>query len=213
LDANGIRFANKLGRRDYVTGETWKNKPPFRLVLNKAASDEIVWHCEHYTGHGVVKFFECGAALAQDMGAPMSVWGQTREEHYQSAKKTEEDPEGGALPAYPFGKSWDEARGRTGLGKKFYHYIFPGSEVRSEPVYVAIITPVIRYCLGGLGDRGGLCRDGQERKGHPWPACCRRGCRRRPRQQPPWWQLTVRLCRLRPCCRRGGRQVQVGCGR
>merc|ERR1712224_1025440 len=36
LDSQGKRFANELGRRDYVTGEMWKNKPPFRL--NKAAS-------------------------------------------------------------------------------------------------------------------------------------------------------------------------------
>merc|ERR1719188_1465575 len=50
FDANGKRFANELGRRDYVTGEMWKNKPPFRLCLNKAASDEIIWHCKHYTG-------------------------------------------------------------------------------------------------------------------------------------------------------------------
>ena len=38
LDANGDRFCNELGRRDYVTGEMWKNKPPFRLCLNKARS-------------------------------------------------------------------------------------------------------------------------------------------------------------------------------
>ena len=38
LDANGDRFCNELGRRDYVTGEMWKNKPPFRLCLNKAGS-------------------------------------------------------------------------------------------------------------------------------------------------------------------------------
>jgi len=37
LDANGKRIANELGRRDYVTGEMWKSKPPFRLVLNKAS--------------------------------------------------------------------------------------------------------------------------------------------------------------------------------
>ena len=40
LDANGTRFCNELGRRDYVTGEMWKNKPPFRLCLNRAAADE-----------------------------------------------------------------------------------------------------------------------------------------------------------------------------
>ena len=34
LDANGRRFANELGGRDYGTGEMWKNKPPFRLCLN-----------------------------------------------------------------------------------------------------------------------------------------------------------------------------------
>merc|ERR1719371_58237 len=48
FDANGKRFANELGRRDYVTGEMWKNKPPFRLCLNSKASKEIHWHCEHY---------------------------------------------------------------------------------------------------------------------------------------------------------------------
>ena len=44
FDANGKRFANELGRRDYVTGEMWKNKPPFRLCLNKAAGEEIIWY-------------------------------------------------------------------------------------------------------------------------------------------------------------------------
>ena len=35
LGAYGKRFANGLGRRDYVTGETWKNRSPFRLALSK----------------------------------------------------------------------------------------------------------------------------------------------------------------------------------
>jgi len=150
LDANGQRFANELGRRDYVTGEMWKNKPPFRLCLNKAASEEIIWHCKHYTGRGVMKFYENGAALAQDMGIAVSVLEQTHDEHYQAAKKTEKDPDGGSWPAYPSGRSWDEASGKTGSGKKFYHNIIPGSAVKSEPFYVAIITPVIHYCMGGL---------------------------------------------------------------
>merc|ERR1719210_2333590 len=150
LDANGKRFANELGRRDYVTGEMWKNKPPFRLCLNKAASDEIHWHCKHYTGRGVMKFYQSGAALAEDMKVPLSVLEQTHDEHYQAAKKTEKDPDGGSYPAYPSGKSWDAASGKTGSGKKFYHNIIPGSAVKTEPFYVAIITPVIHYCMGGL---------------------------------------------------------------
>merc|ERR1712079_663404 len=150
LDANGKRFANELGRRDYVTGEMWKNKPPFRLVLNKAASDEIHWHCKHYTGRGVMKFYESGVALASEMGIDVSVLEETHEQHYQAAKKTEKDPDGGSYPAYPSGKSWDEPSGKTGSGKKFYHNIIPGSSVKTEPFYVAIITPVIHYCMGGL---------------------------------------------------------------
>merc|ERR1712232_1096139 len=67
-----------------------------------------------------------------------------------ASKKHEKDPEGGSWPAYPSGKSWDEASGKTGSGKKFYHNVIDGSKVASEPFYVAIITPVIHYCMGGL---------------------------------------------------------------
>merc|ERR1711972_456709 len=149
FDANGKRFANELGRRDYVTGEMWKNKPPFRLCLNKAASDEIIWHCKHYTGRGVMKYYPTGEALAKDMGVPLSTLEEEHEKHYQAAKKQEKDPDGGSFPAYPSGKTWDEPSGKTGSGKKFFHNIIPGSEVATEPFYVAIITPVIHYCMGG----------------------------------------------------------------
>merc|ERR1712190_371779 len=150
FDANGKRFAKELGRRDYVTGEMWKNKAPFRLALNKAASDEIIWHCKHYTGRGVMKYYANGEALAKDMGVALSSLEATHESHYLAAKKTEKDPDGGSWPAYPSGKSWDEPSGKTGSGKKFFHNIIPGSAVKSEPFYVAIITLVIHYCMGGL---------------------------------------------------------------
>ena len=52
----------------------------------------------------------------------------THETHYQAAKKTENDPDGGPWPAYPSGKSWDEASGKTGAGKKFYHNTIPGDD-------------------------------------------------------------------------------------
>merc|ERR1719213_557470 len=52
--------------------------------------------------------------------------------------------------AYPSGKTHDEASGKTGSGKKFYHNCITGSQVLAEPFYVAIITPVIHYCMGGL---------------------------------------------------------------
>merc|ERR1712139_670454 len=37
-----------------------------------------------------------------------------------------------------------------GSGKKFYHNVIDGSRVATEPFYVAIITPTIHYCMGGL---------------------------------------------------------------
>ena len=97
-----------------------------------------------------MKYYANGDDLAKDMGVPLAVIEQAHEDHFQAAKKTEKDPDGGMWPAYPSGKSWDEASGLTGSGKKFYHNIIPGSAVKSEPFYVAIITPVIHYCMGGL---------------------------------------------------------------
>merc|ERR1712100_232138 len=150
LNKNGERFANELGRRDYVTGEMWKNKPPFRLCLNEAASTEIIWHCKHYHGRGVMKKFDSGAELAKEMGVDVKVLAQAHQEHYEASKKQEKDPDGGSWPAYPSGKTWDEPSGKTGSGKNFFHNIIPGSAVKNEIFYVAIITPVIHYCMGGL---------------------------------------------------------------
>jgi succinate dehydrogenase/fumarate reductase flavoprotein subunit len=150
FDANGNRFANELGRRDYVTGEMWKNKGPFRLCLNKAASDEIIWHCKHYTGRGVMKYCENGQALANLIGCPLKNIVDAHDQHIEASRKQEKDPEGGPYPAYPDGKSWDVPSGETGIGKKFFHNVIPGSQVASEPFYAAIVTPVIHYCMGGL---------------------------------------------------------------
>merc|ERR1712139_188151 len=139
----------------------WKNKPPFRLCLNKLASDEIIWHCKHYTGRGVMKFYASGNDLAKDMGIDVNVLVKTHDVHFEAAKKTEKDPDGGSWPAYPSGKSWDEPSGKTGSGKKFYHNIIQGSQVPAEPFYVAIITPVIHYCMGGLEiDVNSMCIGG-----------------------------------------------------
>ena len=150
INANGERFCNELGRRDYVTGEMWKSNPPFRLILNKAASDEIIWHCKHYTGRGVMKFYATGEDLCKDMNIPLSTLEATHQAHFEAAKKQEKDPNGGPFEAYPSGKTWDDASGKTGVGKKFFHNIIDGSKVKAEPFYSAIITPVIHYCMGGL---------------------------------------------------------------
>merc|ERR1712139_534473 len=44
----------------------------------------------------------------------------------------------------------DARSGPTGSGKRFYHNVLPGDKVATEPFHVAIITPSIHYCMGGL---------------------------------------------------------------
>ncbi|CAE8597058.1 unnamed protein product [Polarella glacialis] len=41
------RLCKQKRKEKSLAGEMWKSKAPFRLVLNKAASDEIIWHCKH----------------------------------------------------------------------------------------------------------------------------------------------------------------------
>ena len=39
--------------RNYVTGEMWKNIPPFRFAVNNGdLLMTITWHFKHYTGQG-----------------------------------------------------------------------------------------------------------------------------------------------------------------
>ena len=111
-------FANELGRRDYVTGEMWKNKPPVRLAFN-AATDEIAWH---YTGRRVMKFYESGAALAQD-------------------------PDGGPY-AYPSGKSWTKLLARRVQGRSstmlFREPILPHGPTMSQ---LSLLSSIIAWVM------------------------------------------------------------------
>merc|ERR1719258_171664 len=141
LDKNGKRFANELGRRDYVTGEMWKNKPPFRLCLNSKASAEIHWHVEHYKGRGVMKYYESGSALAKDMGISPSTLEATFAEYNAIWEKNRDGAPDPQYDAYGGGKTHDP------FGKKFFHNM----PVTLDDWYsVAIVTPVIHYCMGGL---------------------------------------------------------------
>merc|ERR1719482_1550346 len=97
-----------------------------------------------------MKYYASGEDLAKDMGIPVQTLIDTHQQHYEASQKAAKDPDGGQWPAYPSGKSWDAASGPTGSGKKFYHNVIQGSEVAKQEFYVAIITPVIHYCMGGL---------------------------------------------------------------
>lgn len=70
-----------------------KNKGPFRLVMNGAASNEIEWHCKHYVGRGLMKRLNTGAELANEIGVPVSKIQETFDK-YNHYAKTNTDPWG-----------------------------------------------------------------------------------------------------------------------
>ena len=110
----------------------WKKKPPFRLALSRAASDEIARHCKHYTERGVMKLHESGTALAEGMGVPVSKMPGSTKALCQASLETAKDPDRGPYPAYPSGKSCCEAWGKTGSGKKFYHNVMSGADSAAQ---------------------------------------------------------------------------------
>merc|ERR1719214_541234 len=115
LTAEGHRFCNELGRRDYVTGEMWKNKgvkfgntTGFFLCLNSKASKEIEWHCKHYSGRGLMKFYNNLGELAKEYGFPIENADAAFKEHNLNSEKQAKDPDNGPYEAYGGGKAWDK---------------------------------------------------------------------------------------------------------
>merc|ERR1712151_1111070 len=148
LDMDGNRFCNELGRRDYVTGMMWKNKgvtlgstTGFFLCLNGKASKEIEWHCKHYKGRGIMKSYANMGDFAKEYNIPLANIEATFQEYNMLAEKQAKDPENGPYEAYGGGKSWDK------WGKKFFHNL---PLETNDAFHVAIVTPVIHYCMGGL---------------------------------------------------------------
>merc|ERR1719201_3147101 len=99
LDINGNRFANELGRRDYVTGMMWKNAgvklgncTGFFLCLNSKASNEIQWHCKHYKGRGIMKFYKNMGELSKEYNIPISNIAATFKNYNEIAQKQAKDP-------------------------------------------------------------------------------------------------------------------------
>eukprot|EP00232_Nephroselmis_pyriformis_P029516 CAMPEP_0182853046 /NCGR_PEP_ID=MMETSP0034_2-20130328/488_1 /TAXON_ID=156128 /ORGANISM="Nephroselmis pyriformis, Strain CCMP717" /LENGTH=493 /DNA_ID=CAMNT_0024983793 /DNA_START=9 /DNA_END=1488 /DNA_ORIENTATION=+ len=141
IDANGKRFCDELGRRDYVSGEMYKNKGPFRLVLNSKASAEILWHCKHYIGRGVMKYYNSGHDLAKDMNISPQVLSSTFKQYNEVART-----------------------GRCPYGKKFFHNV--PLDI-NDNFHVSWVTPIVHYCMGGLhiDENSQVLRGGQPIEG------------------------------------------------
>ncbi|ORY36462.1 Flavocytochrome c [Rhizoclosmatium globosum] len=124
VDANGQRFCDELGHRDYVTGQMWKNKGPFRLILNSKAGKEIEWHCKHYMGRGLMKHFKTGAEVAKEIGISASALDDTFKKYNQIAQSKND----------PFGK------------KFFSNAPFD----INDNYWVSIVCPVLHFTMGGV---------------------------------------------------------------
>merc|ERR1712019_276673 len=186
FDANGKRFANELGRRDYVTGEMWKNKPPFRLALNKAASDEIIWHAKHYTGRG----------------------GRGTREPFPVREETREGPRRRFMASVPKWKDLGRAERKNWQRQEIlpqHHPWICGQKRDLLRGHHYASNPLLHG--RSSNNRGWRVHQGWESSA--WFVCRWRGCWWCTRKQSPWRQFPSRLCGLRS--RGGPRGIKVRC--
>ncbi|KAF3911038.1 hypothetical protein AA313_de0203245 [Arthrobotrys entomopaga] len=125
INAEGNRFCDELGHRDYVSGEMFKNKFPIRLVLNSKASKVLDFHTRHYSGRGLMKKMT-GAELAKEIGCGEAHLSKTFKEYTDIAEGRKKDP-------------W---------GKKFFHNT--PFDINDEYFYVALMEPVVHFTMGGI---------------------------------------------------------------
>jgi len=79
--------------------------------------------------------------FAKEYGMPLANIEATFKSYNEIAKKQTDSPDSGPYDAYGGGKSHDV------WGKKFFHNLPMDT---NDGFHVAIVTPVIHYCMGGL---------------------------------------------------------------
>ncbi|KAJ9132969.1 FAD binding domain-containing protein [Pleurostoma richardsiae] len=128
LNADGDRFCDELGHRDYVSGMMWKEKDkgkfPIRLILNSKASNTLDFHTRHYSGRGLMKKMT-GQQLAKEIGCTPDHLQQTFQTYNAIADGKQKDP-------------W---------GKRFFHN---GPLDIDDDFHVALMEPVLHFTMGGI---------------------------------------------------------------
>jgi len=128
LNADGDRFCDELGHRDYVSGMMWKEKDkgkfPIRLVLNSKASNTLDFHTRHYSGRGLMRKMT-GKELAKEIGCTPEHLQKTFQTYNAIAEGKQKDP-------------W---------GKKFFHNM--PLDI-SDHFHVALMEPVLHFTMGGI---------------------------------------------------------------
>ena len=132
FDAHRNRFANELGKTEPCD---WRDVEEQTSVPSRA-SDEIDWHCECYSGRGVLEALRVWCNICREYGSHrLKDAGFERSPH---SGFLENGP--GSCPAYPSGKSWDKASGKTGSGKKFYYNVISGADFAAQPYMSGVST-------------------------------------------------------------------------
>lgn len=128
LNADGDRFCDELGHRDYVSGMMWKEKDkgkfPIRLILNSKASNTLDFHTRHYSGRGLMKKMT-GKELAKEIGCAPDHLQKTFQTYNAIADGKQKDP-------------W---------GKKFFHNLPVDID---DDFHVALMEPVLHFTMGGI---------------------------------------------------------------
>jgi cytochrome b involved in lipid metabolism len=160
LDRHGNRFADELGKRDYVSGKMWLNEGPYRLVLNDKASQLIEWHCKHYTSRGFMKLFDSGKDLAAEIGCDVATLDKT----FGTYNTVSETPSFMHLQTSSFihpcslrntPSLCSAQAAETSTPEKstdeFGKTVFQSLPYDSKGFfYVAQVTPAVHYTMGGL---------------------------------------------------------------
>jgi flavocytochrome c len=128
LNADGDRFCDELGHRDYVSGMMWKEKEkgkfPIRLILNSKASNTLDFHTRHYSGRGLMKKIS-GKELAKEIGCTPDHLQKTFTTYNAIADGKQKDP-------------W---------GKKFFHNL--PLDI-NDTFHVSVMEPVLHFTMGGI---------------------------------------------------------------
>ncbi|PUU78617.1 FAD binding domain-domain-containing protein [Tuber borchii] len=124
LNAEGNRFCDELGHRDYVSGEMFKNKFPIRLILNSKSSNVLDFHTRHYSGRGLMRKMT-GQELAKEIGCGPQHLQKVFKEYNDIADGKKKDP----------------------YGKKFFHN---GPFDVNDDFHVALMEPVLHFTMGGV---------------------------------------------------------------
>ncbi|KAK6029421.1 flavocytochrome c, partial [Ostertagia ostertagi] len=144
INSEGVRFANELGRRDYLTERIQKECKPIEkfqggsaglsaaiMLMNDDAADSFGRPAFNF--YAVVKKFFMKYDSAKELAAAMDISPNVLEKTLMDYNKYAKSSSSDTKEKDSFGKT-----------------VFPVAIEPDQPIYAAIITPAIHYTMGGL---------------------------------------------------------------